>query len=133
MSLERAFHELWSSDFRLSALVPAGRVFTGPAAGKAELPYVVVTRRGNRPLVRTSSGTAIDETTLRLAIRAVGLDQAKRIAAEVGRRFERRHFDQAGMAIFDIRRADGTEDPEADGVWRVTVDYVVLNEATNGS
>ena len=58
MSVERAIHELWSADFRLSTLAPATRVFTGPAAAGVELPYVVIARRANRPLVRTSSGTA---------------------------------------------------------------------------
>jgi hypothetical protein len=128
MSLERAIHELWGMDFGLSALVPVQRVFTGRAAGGTDLPYVVIARRASRPLVRTSSGTAIDEATLRLAIRAPGLDAAKRIAAEFRRRFERRHFDQAGVSILDCRPAARSEDPEADGVWRVTLDYHVLFE-----
>ena len=79
MSLERALHELWSSDFGLTALVPAKRLFTGAAADGAALPYVVLTRQGNKPAARTSSGRTIDETAVRFTIWSPRLDTAKRI------------------------------------------------------
>lgn len=132
MSLERAIRDLWSADFRLTALVPIERVFTGEARGRPPLPYVVLSRDGNRPAVRTSSGRTIDETRLRFGVWAAGLDQAKRIAAEIARRFDRQAFEAAGVVCHVMRRHDDAAAPQASGAWRLTADYRVLNEQPQG-
>lgn len=128
MSLERAIHELWSADFRLTALVPAGRLCTGAAAGPAELPYVVLTRQGNKPSVRTSSGRAVDETAVRFTVWSMELDLAKRIAAEISRRFDRLDFERHGVRCLNIWRTHDAAALEADGIWRLPIDFVALNE-----
>lgn len=131
MSLERAIHDLWSADFRLTSLVPAARLFTGEARGGPPLPYVVLSRFANRPAVRTSERT-IDETRLRFSVWASGLDQAKRIAAEIARRFDRQSFEAAGVVCHVMRRHDDAAAPQAGGAWRLAADYQVLNEQPQG-
>src|SRR5687768_14001132 len=104
MSVERAIHELWGADFGLTSLVPAERVFTGSACGAPDLPYVVLTRHESRPIARTSSGRWLEETAVRLAVWSPGLDEAKRIGAEIDRRFDRKSFEQAGVMCLNMRR-----------------------------
>jgi hypothetical protein len=133
MSLERAIHELWSADHALVQLVPAARLFTGAAAGSPALPYVVLSRLGTRPAVRTSAGRRLDEAAVRFRICADGLEQARQVEAAIARRFDRRDFDRADVACLHIRRVHDGAAIQIDGTWRLLVDYLALHEPAIGA
>src|SRR5262245_3879304 len=107
MSVERAVQERWQTDATLCTLLPAARLFTGtvpsdasgvagtgaePTARRSPGPYATLTRLDTKPVLRTSSGTALDEVRLELSLWAESLETAQRIVAAVERRFERSNF-----------------------------------------
>jgi len=126
VSLEQAIHERWATDFLLSSVLPAEQLTTGAARGDTVLPYVVLARRENQALLRTSSGTTIDRAVMRFTIWAADLDEAKRIAQAISRRFERTDFALASGSVLNMQRAMETESQADDGSWRLEVDYAVI-------
>jgi hypothetical protein len=123
MSLERAIHDLWAADHRLTALAA---LFTGAAAGGTPLPYAVLEHRGSQPAVRTSGGRNVERALVRFQIWAAGLADARRIAGEIDRAFDRRAFDRAGVRCLLIQRREETAAVERDGTWRLAIDYLAL-------
>jgi len=127
MSLEQAIHNRWATDGTLSALLPAGRLFTGRAEGELELPYAVLERQETKPSLRTSSGTTIDEVQLRITIWSVDLDTAQSVAAAVEQRFDGADF-TLFAAVRLMRRTNRREQIDADGRWRVELDFRAIEE-----
>lgn len=127
MSIERAIHEQWAADYRLTSLVPTGQLFTGATTGPTPRPYVVLERQDKVPAVRTSGG-AVDRTRLRFNVWTDGLDQGKQIVMEIARRFDRQNFDQAGILCLNMQRVTETETREENGVWRLAAEYVVMSQ-----
>src|SRR5262249_28368694 len=127
MSLEQAIHERWATDFLLAGILPADRVSTGTARGETSLPYVVLSRRENQVVARTSSGTSIDRTVMRFTIRSADLDEGKDIAHAVAHRFERVDFALDHGNVLNMQRTQETESQADDGSWRLELDYVVIH------
>lgn len=123
MSLERAIHDLWAADHRLTALAA---LFTGAAAAGTSLPYVVLEQRGSQPAVRASGGRCVERALVRFQIWAAGLADARRIGAEIDRTFDRRGFDQAGVRCLLIQRREESTGVERDGTWRLAIDFLAL-------
>ena len=134
MSLERAIHDRWRSDPGLAALLPAARLFTGTAPGNPAPPYAVLARLDSQPVLRTSSGTALDDARIELSIWVAELESLQRIVAAVERRFERAGFPLhdgfalRGGAVLLMRRVARAERREESGLWRATITYLVLHE-----
>jgi Protein of unknown function (DUF3168) len=133
MSIERAIHERWQTDHRLNGLIPTARVFTGAAWGSAERPYAVLERRTNRRLFRTSSGRKVDELALRVSIWASDLGQAKEVAGEISRRFDRTSFPWSAGQVLHMQRTSDAERIEADGTWVLRLDYRVVHFEDTGT
>ena len=127
MNLESEIHRRWAADFGLASLVPVERVFTGVAGGAGALPYVVIERVIVTPKARTSSGTTIDETTLRLNIWAAGLEQAQAIARAAAARLERADFPLAEGRVLDVLLTDERHQRQPDGGWHVALDYRLIH------
>ncbi len=128
MSLEQAIHERWGTDFLLAADLPVEKLSTGAARGETSLPYAVLARRENQPLARTSSGTSIDRAVLRFTIWTADLDEGKRIARSIARRFDRADFSLASGAVLNMQRSLEAETQVDDGTWRLDLDYVVVHQ-----
>lgn len=132
MSVEQAVHERWSTTFDLSSLVPPERVFTGAAFGDPALPYVVVERQGNAPLLRTSSGRTIEETLLRFHVWTTDLEQGKQIAREAALAFDGDRLQLRRGNCLAVRRVAEGERLEDDGAWRLSLDYSFTLENARG-
>jgi len=132
MNLESEIQRRWSADFALASLVPVERVFTGVAGGAPALPYVVIERMNVTPKARTSSGTTIDEISLRLNIWATALEQAQAVANAAAARWERSDFALAEGRVLDIVVADRRHERASDGTWRVAIDLQVIHSQTRG-
>ena len=127
MNLESEIHRRWAADFTLASLVPVDRVFTGAAGGAPALPYVVIERLKVEPKARTSSGTTIDETGLRLNIWAAGLEQAQAIARAAAARLERADFPVAEGRVLDVLLSDERHQRQPDGGWHIALDYRLIH------
>ncbi|HVU87348.1 MAG TPA: DUF3168 domain-containing protein [Pirellulales bacterium] len=127
MSLEQAIHNRWATDFLLAGLLPAERLSTGAARGETSFPYVVLSRRENQVLARTSSGTSIDRAVVRFAIWSADLDEAKEIARAVAHRFERVDFPLDEGNVLNMQRLQETETQADDSSWLVEIDYTVIH------
>lgn len=127
MSLEQAIHNRWATDFLLAGLLPHDRLSTGAARGDTSLPYVVLSRRENQVLARTSSGTSIDRALMTFAIWSADLDQAKEIGRAVAHRFERVDFPLDEGSVLNMQRLREAETQADDGSWRLEIDYAVIH------
>lgn len=128
MNIERAIQDRWQRNAALSALLPVERLFTGTAPGDPPPPYAVLTRLDTQPVLRTSSGTALDEARIDLSIWAGELELLQRIAAEVERGFERAGFPLREGLVLLLRRVQHSQRQEASGLWRATLTWLVLHE-----
>ena len=128
MSIEQAIHELWQADAELTALLPAARLITGIAHNAPPFPYAVLAQTESKPVVRTSSGTVITRTALRLSIWATDLDTGKQIAGEADRVLDRTSFALASGTVLNLQRVHSIEQAQADGAWLVALDYVATHE-----
>jgi hypothetical protein len=126
MSLEQAIHERWATDFLLATVLPADRLSTGAARGNTSLPYVVLSRRENQVVTRTSSGTCIDRAVMRFSVWSADLDEAKEIAQAIARRFERVDFPLGAGSVLNMQRSQETETQADDGSWQLELDYVLI-------
>lgn len=128
MSIEQAIHERWQGDAALVALLPAARLVTGIAHDAPQLPYAVLAQTESKPAVRTSSGTVITRTALRLSIWAADLDAGKLIAHEADRVLDRTSFALASGSVLNLQRVHSIEQAQADGAWLLALDYVATHE-----
>lgn len=128
MSIERALHERWRSDATLCALLPGARLFTGIAPSDPPPPYATLTRLDTRPVLRTSSGTSLDEARIELSLWAAELETLQQIAAAIERRFERSSFATSEGDVLLMHRANRQEHREPSGLWRATLTYLILHE-----
>jgi hypothetical protein len=128
MSIERAIHDRWRGDPALASLLPAARLFTGTAPGTPATPYAVLARLDTQPVLRTSSGTALDEVRLEISIWSAELELLQQIVAGVERRFERAGFPTRDGTVLNMRRVARDERREAGGYWRATLTFLVLHE-----
>jgi len=129
MSIERAIHDRWRINGALQSQLPAARFFTGAVPSDPLPPYAVLVRLDTQPVLRTSSGTALDDARFELSIWASELAALQEIAAAVERSFERVGFPlrDGGMALL-MRRVQRAERREESGLWRATLIYLVLHE-----
>ena len=128
MSLEKAIHERWGTDFLLSAALPVERLSTGAARGDTTLPYAILTRRESRVLGRTSSGTETTRSFVRLSVWSADLDQAKNIAQLINHRFDRVEFPLVAGRVLNMQREQNAQEQADDGSWRLDLDYVVITD-----
>ncbi len=123
MSLEQALYNRWLTDVSLTALLPGERFFTGLACGEPALPYVTLNRQGVRGVRRTSQ-RRVEAVLVRFNLWCESLDAGKQIIAAIDARYERQAFSDGGVEVLRMRRVDYLQQRQADGVWRLTADYV---------
>ena len=125
MNLEQAIHQRWAASEALAALLPAGAVKTGRSLDDT-VPYATVTRRANRTVFRTNAGDALDEVTLRIDVWHDDYDAGRAILREVKEAFDRSAFDlTGGDRVTQMRRASDFASQHDDGVWQLTIDFLV--------
>ena len=125
MSLEQAIQRRWAAYRPLERWVPVERVFTGNAHDNPRVPYAVVTRQHDRPVVHTSSGTSVREVTVRIQIWVATLGEGKKIVSRLGKAFSLFDPRKLDADILVIRRGEQDEQLNEDGSWRMRVDLIV--------
>lgn len=125
MSIEQAIHVRWEASTALSALVPAERLMTGEHWGEPALPYAVLVRGSAEPLARTSSGTELRRTRVRVAVYSADLETGQAALRAIRAEFDRQVLEEAGEAAMNMQWVEERQRLESQGVWRVTVDYDV--------
>jgi hypothetical protein len=128
MSIEQAIHERWATAAELVALLPAAHLITGTVHNSLAMPYAVLTQTESQRVRRTSSGTVISRTALRLSIWAGNLDSGKAIADLADQLLDRTSFDLAEGRVLNLERVHGVEQSQVDGAWLLALDYVALHE-----
>lgn len=132
MSVEQAIQRRWAAFRPLERLVPAARVFTGSAHDDPALPYAIVSRQGDRPVVHTSSGTEVREITIRIQFWVHTLDEGKKIVSRLGRAFELNNPGAIDANILVVRRGEQDEQLNEDGSWCLRTDLIVLVQQKAG-
>lgn len=122
MSLEAAIHTRWAGDTTLKALLPAARLFTGPAPGDAERPYATLSRLGMKEGAR-STHHALEEVALRFDVWSEGLVEGKQILDAIDAEFDGAAFTEGSLDVLRMRKTDHTEERADDGLWRLSVQY----------
>lgn len=125
MSLLRDLHQRWATHRPLAELVPPERVVTGLALSGLPLPYVTWSRLPDETAVRTSSGRRFSAARVRCSIHDSDLDAAGRVADALERLLSGADYDYSGGRVLDARRAAREAQPATDGVWRVSVDFLL--------
>ena len=126
MNIEGAIQDRWRISAVLSALLPVERLFTGTVPGDPPPPYAVLTRLDTQPVLRTSSGTALDEAKIEMSLWASELESLQSIVAEVQRSFERAGFLLRDGVVLLMRRVQHSERQEESGLWRASSIWLVL-------
>jgi hypothetical protein len=123
MNLAQVLHQRWAAAAGLSALLPAGRVFTG-ASPDGHRPFAIIGKRSHRPQSRFNDGSSFDAVVVRIEILDDEYDRAAAILAEVKAAFDRAAFDLAGaQRVLVMQRIDDFETQADDGTWRMTIDF----------
>jgi len=125
VNLEEAIHQRWAASEALAALLPAENVHTGRSLGDT-IPYATLTRRANRTALRTNSGDALDEVSLRIDVWHDDYDAGRAIVHEIKAAFDRSDFAlSGGDRVVEMRRTDDSASQHDDGVWQFTIDFLV--------
>ncbi len=124
MTLERAIHVRWAADEALTSLLPAARLTTGRASA-GPLPYATLTRRRNRPLLRTNTGDVVDEADVAIDVWHDDYDAGRAIAEQVRLAFDRAAFDlDGGGRVVQMRQSEDSASQESDGTWRFSLRFL---------
>jgi hypothetical protein len=132
MSVEQAIQRRWAAYRPLERWVPKERVYTGSAHDSPSMPYAVLTRQSDRPVVHTSSGTCVREITVRIHLWVSTLGEGKSIVSRLGQAFGLADPRMIDADILVIRRGEQDEKHNEDGSWRLRVDLIVLVQQRAG-
>ena len=133
MKLLEALRYRWAADAALTTLLAVDRVSTGPA-DEASIPYAVITRQTQRPVVQHNDAAAIESVRTRIDMFHDNYDSGWAIAQQIKRTYDRTQFDIANNdRVIDMRRADESDDRDDDGIWRFTIDFDITVYLENGS
>ena len=123
MTLETAIHNRWTTDARLTRLVPTTRFVTGTALSSPELPYVVLSAAKTRRLFRTSSGTTVEAATIVFRVWSESLDDGLRIQRAILQRFDRAEFTCPDGKTAAMRLADRESRQEGSQSWQTILNF----------
>jgi len=133
VSLEQALHERWSQSPALAALLPAERVATGRTVGVGR-PYATLARLRSRATFHTNTGDSLDEVTLRIDVWHDSYDAGLAILEQIQAAFDRSSFSLAGnRRVVQMRRSGDTITAHDDGVWQLSIAFVVYVYLPSGS
>ena len=126
-ALMQAIHQRWQATAGLSGLLPATRVTTG-ASPNPSLPRAVLTRQSDQPVAACNDGSAVTLVGVRIQVFHANYDAAAAIIDQVTAAFDRADFPlddgpPGGARVICMRRSNYSEGQEADGNWRMAVDF----------
>lgn len=127
MSLAQAVYERWLADSALTDLVPAGRVYSGRAAGDAERPYAVIEVSAIGAALHT---THVGVQNLRVELTG-WFDEpvpASQLLNEWRRRYDRQSFAAGAQRCLLMQCVDERTIPETDRGWKAVAVYSALCE-----
>ncbi len=127
MSLTRAIYERWQTDGRLTALVPAERVFTGRAGGETTRPYAVIAGLGTQLGVRTTHA-AIEIARFEFSAWVERHTDAQQVLADLRRRFDRQSFAAEDETCLLMQCDEERVVPEENDVWRAVAVYRAMQQ-----
>ena len=133
MNLEQAIHQRWAADPALTALLSADAVVTG-TRGSRNVPYATVHRKSNRTVLRTNAGDAVDEATVVFHVWHDDYDAGRAILEQVKTAFDRSDFPlAAGDRVIQMRRTADRAQQDDDGLWQLTVEFLVQVYLSSGT
>jgi hypothetical protein len=127
VALLGAIHQQWAASPGLAGLLPAARLSTG-ASPNPSLPRAVLTRQSEQPLAACNDGSAVASVGVQVEVFHLSYDAAATIVDQVTKVFDRADFPlddgpPEGARVICMRRTNHSEGQEADGTWRMTVDF----------
>jgi hypothetical protein len=127
VALVEAIHQRWAASPGLAGLLPAARLSTGASPNPA-LPRAVLSRQGEQPLAACNDGSAVTLVGVRIEVFHPNFDAAAAIVDQLTTAFDRADFPLAdgsppGARLICMRRINHAEGQEADGTWRMAVDF----------
>lgn len=123
MNLVEVIHQRWAASAPLEDLLPAVRLYTGTSVDPT-LPYAVIDKRSQRPLVRHNDGSAVDAVGVRISLFHDSHDLAAAVMQQVKAAFDRTDFALSGNdKVINIQRSDDFQRQADDGVWQFTIDF----------
>ena len=123
MSLIQGIHRRWASSGPLCALLPASRVSTGLSADPA-VPRAVIRKESDRPLAACNDGSTVASVGVRIEVFHGDYDAAAAIVDQINAAMDRVDFAlDDGDKVIDMRRTNGSEQQQDDGLWRMVVDF----------
>lgn len=132
MNLEQAIHQRWAATDALNSLLPAENVTTGRSLSRST-PYATLVRQRSRPALRTNTADAVDEVTLRFNVWHDDHDAGLAIAQQIKAAFDRGRFALAGGdRVIEMRRTGDWATQHDDGVWQVTIEFLVRVYLSSG-
>ena len=127
MSLAQAVYERWLADSGLTDLVPAGRVYTGRAAGDAQRPYAVIEVSAIGTALHTTH-VAVQNLRVELTAWFDEPSPASQLLDEWRRRYDRRSFAAGAQRCLRMQCVEERMIPEADRGWKAVAVYSALCE-----
>ena len=123
MNLAEVIHQRWAAATALNDLLPAARVTTGVSVDPT-LPYAVIAKQSERPMVRHNDGSAVDSVGLRIRVFHDNYDSAAAVMEQIRVAFERSDFALSGDdKVIAMQRSDDSQRQEDDGVWQFVIDF----------
>lgn len=126
MSLVQAIFERWLADPRMTALVPAGRVFTGRAAGDADRPYAVIAASTAESALNTTHAT-IQKVRVELTAWFEEHASAGQLLEELRRGYDRQSFADGADRCLLMQCEEEQITPEDNRGWKVVAVYRALH------
>jgi len=125
VNLEQAIHQRWAAAGALTSLLPVENVKTGRSSD-GPVPYATIVREKNRTAFRSNAGDALDEVTLRVDVWHDNYDKGRGIAEQVKAAFDRSEFALSGSdKVVQMRRTSDSATQDEDGMWRLTIEFLV--------
>lgn len=132
MSLLEAIYKRWLSEPRLTALVPAGQVYTGRAAGDAVRPYAVIVGASAQSAVNTTHAT-VQKVRVELTAWFEDHASAGRLLEEVRRGYERQSFAAGDERCLLMQCEEERISADEDRGWRAIAVYRALHQRAAAS
>lgn len=125
MNLEQAIHERWGQAAALAALLPTERITTGRAVDTTR-PYAILACPRRQTVIRTNDGAAVDEVTTQIDVWHDRYDAGQAILAQIIAAFDRSDFPLSdGRRVVQMRREGDSATQQDDGVWQLTITFLV--------
>ncbi len=103
--------------------MPSARVFTAMAFDPTP-PYVVITKRADRPISRHHDGSAVDTVDLRMELYHHNYDEGHEVVGQIKCTFDDNRFALAGAdRVLNMQRTNDSAESVNDRVWKFVVDF----------